>query len=251
MIQVNEIAFVGYPVTDKLRARTFYEGLLGIKTTIDMEMGEHYWTEYDIGTGTLALSNYWKPSAEPKMGPTAALEVENFDGTIALLKEKGVPIVDGPFESSICFMAMVTDPDGNSLWIHKRKPEKGAFRGLKIPFVCYPVTDRQRACDFYGGLFGLKETSQHTAPDGFWMEYDIGEGTLALCSYWKPSAESSMSPAIAFEVENFDMAVADLTVKGIPFTREPLETPVCHLAVVTDPDGNSLFIHKRKPNQDS
>jgi len=27
---------------------------------------------------------------------------------------------------------------------------------------------------------------------------------------------------------------------------DPLETPVCYIAVVTDPDGNSLFIHKRK-----
>jgi catechol 2,3-dioxygenase-like lactoylglutathione lyase family enzyme len=33
MIKVNEIAFVAYPVTDKQRARDFYEGLLGLKPT--------------------------------------------------------------------------------------------------------------------------------------------------------------------------------------------------------------------------
>jgi catechol 2,3-dioxygenase-like lactoylglutathione lyase family enzyme len=125
MINVNEIAFVAYPVTDKQRARDFYEGLLGLKPTMDSVFSQGYWIEYDIGTGTLALSNFWKPAAEPAMGPTAALEVENFDYIVALLKTKGVPFVDGPHESSVCFMAMVTDPDGNSLWIHKRKPGRG------------------------------------------------------------------------------------------------------------------------------
>lgn len=125
MIKVNEIAFAAYPVTDKQRARDFYEGLLGLKPTIDSLSPEGFWIEYDIGTGTLAISNFWEPAAAPAMGPTAALEVESFDDTVALLKTKDVPFVDGPHESSVCFMAMVTDPDGNSLWIHKRKPGRG------------------------------------------------------------------------------------------------------------------------------
>jgi predicted enzyme related to lactoylglutathione lyase len=247
MIKVNEIAFTGYPVTDKKRARDFYEGVLGFKTSMDMDMGENYWIEYDLGAGTFAISNYWKPAREPKMGPTAALEVENFDETIALLKSKNVPIVDGPFESSVCFMAMATDPDGNSIWTHKRKPNRDAYLGPEIPFICYPITDRPRARAFYEGILGLKQNSEHVAPDGFWSEYEIGPGTLAMCSYWKSSAEPSMAPAIAFEVENFETAVAELKATSTPFSMEPMETPVCHLCVVTDPDGNSLFIHKRKP----
>jgi predicted enzyme related to lactoylglutathione lyase len=31
-----------------------------------------------------------------------------------------------------------------------------------------------------------------------------------------------------------------------PFALEPHETPVCRMAVVTDPDGNFLMIHKQK-----
>lgn len=27
---------------------------------------------------------------------------------------------------------------------------------------------------------------------------------------------------------------------------EPMESPVCHMAVVSDPDGNSVTIHRRK-----
>jgi catechol 2,3-dioxygenase-like lactoylglutathione lyase family enzyme len=247
MIKVNEIAFVGYPATEKQRARDFYEGVLGLKPTMDMAMGENYWIEYDIGTSTLGVSNYWKPAAEPKMGPTAALEVDNFDETIALLKGKGVRFAEEG-ESSVCRMALALDPDGNSIWIHKRNPNRGAYSGPEIPFTCYPVTDRQRARDFYEGMLGLVRTQpDFEAPDGFWSEYNIGTGTLAVCSFWKPSAEPSMGPAIALEVDDFETAVAELKAKAVPFPMEPMETPVCHLCVVTDPDGNSLFIHKRKP----
>jgi len=247
MIKVNEIAFVGYPTTDQTRARAFYEDLLGVQPSMNVEMGENYWIEYEIGTGTLGISNYWKASAEPKMGPVAALEVKNFDETAAKLKAMSVPFVDGPFESGVCRMGMITDPDGNSLWIHQRNPGRGDYKGPEIPFVCYPVTDRPRALAFYEGLLGLKQESGHVASDGFWSEYGIGSETLAMCSYWKPAAEASMSPAIAFEVEDFDGAITELKAASVPFTLEPMESPGCHLAVVQDPDGNSLFIHKRKP----
>jgi catechol 2,3-dioxygenase-like lactoylglutathione lyase family enzyme len=116
-----------------------------------------------------------------------------------------------------------------------------------IAFIAYPVTDKQRACDFYEGLLGLKKSSGTDFPDGFWMEYEIGAATLALSNYWKPSAEPSMGPALALEVEDYDATVALLKGKGVPFPMETMESPVCHSCVVTDPDGNSLFIHKRKP----
>jgi predicted enzyme related to lactoylglutathione lyase len=50
----------------------------------------------------------------------AGLEVEDFDSAIALLKEHGTPFILEPFATPVCRMAVVTDPDGNSLTIHKR-----------------------------------------------------------------------------------------------------------------------------------
>jgi catechol 2,3-dioxygenase-like lactoylglutathione lyase family enzyme len=118
----------------------------------------------------------------------------------------------------------------------------------EIAFVSYPVTDKQRARDFYEGLLGLTQESGTDFPDGFWIEYAIGAGTLALSNFWKPSASAHMGPAVGLEVEDFDATVARLKEKGVPFSHEVMETPVCHLCVVLDPDGNSLFIHKRKPS---
>ena len=41
-------------------------------------------------------------------------------------------------------------------------------------------------------------------------------------------------------------AIAELKGKGVEFEMGPLETPVCHMAVLRDPDGSKICIHRRK-----
>ena len=121
-MKVTEIAFSSYPVTDITRARAFYEGVLGLKVTMENDMGNGgHWIEYDIGSGTLGIGRAegWKPGSD---GCTVALEVDDFDSAIGALKNAGVPFRMGPFETPICHMAMVNDPDGNTIIIHKCKP---------------------------------------------------------------------------------------------------------------------------------
>ena len=40
--------------------------------------------------------------------------------------------------------------------------------------------------------------------------------------------------------------VADLKAKGVAFAAEGIESPVCHMAIVKDPDGNAIILHKLK-----
>jgi predicted enzyme related to lactoylglutathione lyase len=120
-MKVNNIAFVGIPVTDVRVARKFYEEVLGLAVSGEMMSGK--WIEYTVGDNTLAIANVgeqWKPSEQ---GTGAALEVENFDEAIKQLKNHGVPFAAEPFETPCCHMAVVQDPDGNKLIIHKLKPE--------------------------------------------------------------------------------------------------------------------------------
>jgi predicted enzyme related to lactoylglutathione lyase len=123
MIRIKEIAYTGYPVTDIARARRFYEGVLNLKPTLQFEHEGKLWIEYDIGAATLAVSNMagdkWKPSAD---GPSAALEVEDFDAAINTLRDAKVTFVMEPMDSGVCRMAIIADPDGNSLAVHKRNP---------------------------------------------------------------------------------------------------------------------------------
>jgi hypothetical protein len=48
--------------------------------------------------------------------------------------------------------------------------------------------------------------------------------------------------------EDFNAAIATLREHNVPIIIGPLETPVCHMATVRDPDGNKLTIHWRKPS---
>lgn len=120
-IRIREFAFTGYPVTDMARAREFYEGVLGLKTGMVWEEAGRAWIEYDLGGHTLAINNstpQWKPSRD---GPALALEVEDFDATVTALRERGVRFTVEPLEVPTCRLAVVLDPDGNSLAVHQRK----------------------------------------------------------------------------------------------------------------------------------
>jgi predicted enzyme related to lactoylglutathione lyase len=120
-MKINSIAFVGVPVTDLKRARSFYEDVLGLKVSDEMMGGK--WIEYSLGNNTLAIANVgeqWMPSDQ---GTGAALEVEDFDEAIRRLKDRHVRFAAEPFETPCCHMAVIQDPDGNKLIIHKLKPE--------------------------------------------------------------------------------------------------------------------------------
>jgi predicted enzyme related to lactoylglutathione lyase len=121
MIKVQSLAFVGIPVTDMTRARAFYETVLGLPVAEEMMGGQ--WVEYDLGNNTLAIANVgpqWTPSDQ---GTGAALEVADFEAAVKWLKERNVTFVVEAYETPCCRMAIIQDPDGNNIVIHKLKSE--------------------------------------------------------------------------------------------------------------------------------
>jgi predicted enzyme related to lactoylglutathione lyase len=120
-MKINGLAFVGIPVTNMQRARAFYEDVL--RLTVSEEMMGGKWVEYSLGNNTLAIASVgpeWLPSDQ---GTGAALEVEDFEEAVNYLKNRKVPFTTDPFESPCCHMAVIGDPDGNNIVIHKLKPE--------------------------------------------------------------------------------------------------------------------------------
>jgi predicted enzyme related to lactoylglutathione lyase len=121
MIKIQSIAFTSYPVTDLARARGFYEGTLGLKYETGHERDGMGFAEYEVGGGYFSVLNgvpNWEPSDH---GPGIAFEVEDFDAAIAALREKGAEFVMEPFETPVCHMALIRDPDRNQVIIHKLK----------------------------------------------------------------------------------------------------------------------------------
>src|SRR4026209_654679 len=114
----NEVAFVAIAVSDKERARKFYQETLELKPTRTQMDGA--WVEYDLGPTTIGVGCHpaWKPSRD---GTTVAFEVEDIDASITKLKERGVSFDSEKMETPVCWMAQFRDPDGNKLVVHKRK----------------------------------------------------------------------------------------------------------------------------------
>ena len=121
-MQITEIAFSVYPVTNIVKSKDFYEKILGLEVTSETDMGgQGHWVEYDIGAGTLAIAQYegWNPVSD---GCSVGLEVLNFDEAVKTIEDSKTPISMGPIESPVCHMIMILDPDNNKIVIHKRKP---------------------------------------------------------------------------------------------------------------------------------
>lgn len=120
------------------------------------------------------------------------------------------------------------------------------MKAIEIAFTVYPVTDLKRARQFYEGVLGLVVSHRFGNDSKGMIEYDVGSGTLAIGAGAPQFTPSAGGGCAAIEYDDFDAAIDRLRQGGCKFLSEPHETPVCHIAVVSDPDGNTLMIHKRK-----
>ena len=113
----------------------------------------------------------------------------------------------------------------------------------QFAFVCYPTKDMAKARAFYEGVLGLVPNGEYTSEQ--FTEYNIGDSALAIGNMdgFEPHAGGGCA---VLEVEDFDAAVKELQGKGVVFSMGPMDTPVCHMALFHDPEGNSLMIHRRK-----
>ncbi len=114
---VSAIAFTMYPVTDMARAKEFYLGALGLAPG---EMETEYWCEFEVAGGTFGIGNF-EQVGKPGTAQSLALEVPDLAALRASLVAHGIAVAE-PHELEICSIAVVSDPDGNTIWLHQSKP---------------------------------------------------------------------------------------------------------------------------------
>jgi predicted enzyme related to lactoylglutathione lyase len=110
-----------------------------------------------------------------------------------------------------------------------------------IDFVAYPVSDLRRSIDFYTNVIGLELES--TFEDSY-AEFDINGKSFAIGMY--PSRVPGQTKgAVAFNVEDIYAAREELRLKGVEPVSDVIETPVCRMLFVPDPDGNTFLLHEK------
>jgi predicted enzyme related to lactoylglutathione lyase len=120
-IEVKEIAFVYRQVTDIARARSFYEGLLGLTVGVEYEGAPgKWWIEYDVAGVAFAIKNF--DSSGSKGAAVLALEVADIDAAVAAVRAADIPVTEELAEFPRCRSFAIKDPDGNEIILHQLKP---------------------------------------------------------------------------------------------------------------------------------
>lgn len=135
-----------------------------------------------------------------------------------------------------------------------------------VDYFVFEVSDLERAVAFYRDVLGLHHLG--TGEQRGWAEFQIGEGILALRGQastlfyrakfgsergyileegtWTRSTKPRhASASLALRVVDVFEAVSELRAKGVFIAQEPFDSDVCHVAVIEDPDGNAIFLHRR------
>ena len=121
----------------------------------------------------------------------------------------------------------------------RRKP---AIRVRAVDFIVYNSTNMKRSKKFYRDLLGLDRGGEHTS---FWAEFATKPTTVCVCAPGKRSKWRGKT-AVALAVDDVYEAVEWLRRHRVKILMEPVETGVCHMAFIADPDGNRLCLHQRK-----
>jgi catechol 2,3-dioxygenase-like lactoylglutathione lyase family enzyme len=114
----------------------------------------------------------------------------------------------------------------------------------RLDYIRVPVTDMAEANRFYGDLLGLERSSN--SPDEDWVEYELGNATLAVMTPHTHDYEFAPLPpsTIALRVGDVAAAKAELEAAGLEVS-EMWDSGVCRGAGVTDPSGNRVLLHHR------
>jgi catechol 2,3-dioxygenase-like lactoylglutathione lyase family enzyme len=109
----------------------------------------------------------------------------------------------------------------------------------RVDFINVPTRDAKRAFAWYHEVLGLPLDPKNSD------ELRAGQVTV---TFWEPEGEGfEFKPDVggfAVRVPDVEEARAELEAKGVECVGSG-DTGVCNMAVVLDPDGNAVILHRR------
>jgi catechol 2,3-dioxygenase-like lactoylglutathione lyase family enzyme len=110
----------------------------------------------------------------------------------------------------------------------------------RVDFISVPTRDYERARAFYRDTLGLPVDPNNAA--------EIATPNVTLC-FWNPEDEGEdfvpNAAGFALRVPDVASARAELEKAGVEFLGETVDTGVCHMGFLKDPDGNVVILHRR------
>lgn len=108
----------------------------------------------------------------------------------------------------------------------------------------YITKDLGKATSFYAALFGFEPTMHVPEMVSEWT-FDKDGTTFGL---YMPEDKSEWHPSggLLFHVDDLKAAKAASESLGAKFDDHVEETPMCHMAFGTDPEGSHFILHQPK-----
>jgi catechol 2,3-dioxygenase-like lactoylglutathione lyase family enzyme len=124
---------------------------------------------------------------------------------------------------------------------------KTATRISKIGTVCVPVSDQERALEFYVETLGLEKRTDVPFGDGYrWVEVAPAgaDTTIAIVPPPPGNPIGNVQTGICLNTDDVDGVHADLAGRGVDVDAEVsrMGDPVPPMFWFRDPDGNSLMV---------
>ncbi len=114
----------------------------------------------------------------------------------------------------------------------------------RVDFVAVPTKDLERAVQFYGTTLELPRSVY--IKERHYAEFETANLTLSVIDAEKMGIDCEpVRSGIALHVRDVQQARERLEQRGVTFEGETLDTGVCHMALLNDPDGNRLILHHR------
>jgi catechol 2,3-dioxygenase-like lactoylglutathione lyase family enzyme len=114
-----------------------------------------------------------------------------------------------------------------------------------IKFVGVPVSDQQRALDFYTKVLGFRViTDQPFDDEQRWIELGVGRSGTGIALFTPKGHEDRIGTftGISFVADDVMATSRELAAKGVRFTQEPAAADWGTSAVFADPDGNQFVL---------
>jgi predicted enzyme related to lactoylglutathione lyase len=115
-----------------------------------------------------------------------------------------------------------------------------------VDFVMYSTRNMEKLRAWYQEVFGLQ-------PGGGWHKSwsEFATEPVSLCLNGpgpddKDANRWGSNGAIAFAVADIHAAERECRKKRIPVILGPVESSVCWMMLIADPEGNYLILHQRK-----
>ena len=113
-MEVEQVDFISIPTRDVSRAVAFYRDVLGLP--------ESEYTPAEVETPNVTLS-FWNPEKDgeefvPNVGGFA-LRVADVGAAVEEVRVAGAEVI-GVDDTGVCHLASFSDPDGNTLQLHRR-----------------------------------------------------------------------------------------------------------------------------------